>query len=522
MGKAAAGLAADNSAIFLNPAGLAAVKRLNVLTMSAKLLSDVDYITLAVSNPAAVGTVGFSMLSAGVGGIPVTFINGYGSPESTGNSSSYGSKLFILSYALDGKDVSNSDFMKRLKIGGNVKYYLQDFSSAGASFEGASGSGINFDLGLKWALERWVNLGLMLQNALVSTSGGGFTWNNGSSTEQIPTVLKMGIGLKLWGEDAPYQVQAQELLMDVDTDIYTSVSRPNQWHAGLEWWPVEMLAVRLGVDQADDASSGVWGKKNNLTTGIGLTYAGFAFDYAYHQFGNIEENASHFFSISYVGEEKIDALDRPSRRRSRPTIVTQVLPEPELKTFADVPETFWACRPIEYLATLNIFSGFPDGTFRPEANVSREEMAILLVNAKELPLTRPEKQLFTDVPPGYPSEMYIKAAVDRGYLVGTPSGKFNPRKDLTRAQAVAAVAKFAGLIIPDQISENPFPDVSRKYWAAPEIYAAKVGGLLEYLGGQNFEPDKKVTRAEVAEMISKTKFAQEKIKELLLYRNPQG
>jgi hypothetical protein len=407
-------------------------------------------------------------------------------------------------------------------VGGNLKYYLQDFSSAGASFEGASGSGINFDLGLKFALNRWANLGLMLQNALVSTSGGGFTWNHGGSTEQIPTVLKIGAGLKLWGEDAPYQVQAQELLMDVDTDIYTSAGRPNLWHAGVEWWPVERLAVRLGLDQTDDASNGMWGRKNNLTTGIGLTYAGFIFDYAYHQFGNLEEDAAHFFSISYVGEEKIDALDKPNRRRAHTAVITQVLPHPELKTFADVPAAYWAARPIEYLATLNIFNGFPDGTFRPEAFVNRERMAILLVNAKELPLTRPERQLFTDVPPGYPAEMYIKAAVDQGYLGGTPSGKFNPRKDLTRAQAVAAVAKFAGLIIPEKAPENPFPDISRKYWAAPEIYAAKVGGLLEYLGGQNFEPDKKVTRAEVAEMISKTKFAQEKIRELLLYSNPRG
>ncbi|MFA5876136.1 MAG: hypothetical protein WC901_05615, partial [Candidatus Margulisiibacteriota bacterium] len=288
MGKAVAGLVSDNSAIFLNPAGLASVKRLNILTMSAKMLSDVDYITLAVSSPVARGTLGFGIISAGVGGIPITFINGYGSPESTGNSSSYGSKLFILTYAVDGKDISNSDFLKRLKVGGNLKYYLQDFSNAGASFEGASGSGFNIDLGMQLALNRWVNLGGMLQNALVSAAGGGFSWSNGSSAEQIPTIFKMGVGLKLWGEDAPYQVQAQELSLDVDTDIYTSSGRPNLWHAGLEWWPVEKLAVRLGLDQKDDTTNGTWGSKNNLTTGVGLTYAGFIFDYAYHQFGNLE------------------------------------------------------------------------------------------------------------------------------------------------------------------------------------------------------------------------------------------
>jgi hypothetical protein len=189
-----------------------------------------------------------------------------------------------------------------------------------------------------------------------------------------------------------------------------------------------------------------------------------------------------------------------------------------VKTFQDVPEDYWARRPIEYLATLQIFGGFPDGTFKPESPINRAELAVLLVNAKELPLVRPTSPMFVDVPSGHWAEKHIAAAVERGYISGYPSGKFNPYKEVSRAEGIVILAKFAGLIVPSKVYERPFPDIPKGHWAAEEIYAAKEAGMLEYLGGKNFEPEKKLTRAEVAEIISKTRFGKEKIKEFLLFR----
>jgi len=75
--------------------------------------------------------------------------------------------------------------------------------------------------------------------------------------------------------------------------------------------------------------------------------------------------------------------------------------------------------------------------------------------------------------------------------------------------------RFDGITAPREVKALPFPDVEIKHWAAPVIAAAKEAGLLEYLVGKNFEPNRELTRAEAAEMLSKTKFGKDKIKELL-------
>ncbi|MBU0687415.1 MAG: S-layer homology domain-containing protein [Candidatus Margulisbacteria bacterium] len=519
LAKAQTALVSDTSSIFINPAGLSELDRFTLLTMNSKLMQDVDYLTLAFSTPAWGGTVGFAFVSAGVSSIPLSTVSAGGTPEATGDFSSFGSQVFVLSYGIDYGEISSNDFLKRMELGASLKYFMQNFSGVSSSLSGANGTGMDMDLGIKYYLSDWAKMGLTIQNVLPSSLGGTFTWAGSGLSEGISSVINTGIGFKLWGEDAPFQVQAQELFIEFDTEMYYYEKKQSLWHVGMEWWPVEILALRIGVDQQEDQVGGAYGVRNNLTTGVGLNYAGFTFDYAYHQFGGVEENASYFFSIGYLGEDQVEIVERTLKKKGRrPIIFTEVLPAPAVKTFTDVPNNYWARPPIEYLATLKIFDGFPDGTFKPNDPINRAEIAVLLVNAKELPLVRPTASMFSDVPPGHWAERQIKAAVDRGYISGYPSGKFEPYRQITRAEGVIILSKFAGLIIPKKVPEKPFPDIGRNHWAAKEIYAAKVGGLLEYLGGKNFEPDKKLTRAEVAEIISKTRFGKEKIKEFLMYK----
>jgi hypothetical protein len=70
-------------------------------------------------------------------------------------------------------------------------------------------------------------------------------------------------------------------------------------HLGAEWWIYEFLALRAGLDQASNSESTGLAVDNNLTCGLGLWYGDFGFDYAYHQYGSISDNATHYFSLSY-------------------------------------------------------------------------------------------------------------------------------------------------------------------------------------------------------------------------------
>jgi hypothetical protein len=57
--------------------------------------------------------------------------------------------------------------------------------------------------------------------------------------------------------------------------------------------------------------------------------------------------------------------------------------------------------------------------------------------------------------------------------------------------------------------------VKKSHWAAPAIAAGKDAGLFEYLAGKNFEPGNYLTRAEAAEILSKTSSIKDKIKDFL-------
>jgi hypothetical protein len=180
-----------------------------------------------------------------------------------------------------------------------------------------------------------------------------------------------------------------------------------------------------------------------------------------------------------------------------------------------VPEDYWAVRPIQYLSVLQIMSGYPDKTFHPEKAFSRGELAALLVKAKGFSVEEGKNGNFKDVNSRDWQAPYIEIAVQREYMKGYPDGSFRPSQKITRAEAAVVFANYTGIYVKPKLSENPFPDVSRKHWAAPAIAACKGEGFFEYLSGRDFEPDREITRAEAAEICSKTPLIKAKIKNML-------
>jgi peptide/nickel transport system substrate-binding protein len=92
--------------------------------------------------------------------------------------------------------------------------------------------------------------------------------------------------------------------------------------------------------------------------------------------------------------------------------------------FKDVPASLWASDEINALAAKKVIGGYADGTFKPQANVSREEFAKMIVIAKGLTLVKPAKATFSDVPSSRWSFAYVEAAAKAGYVSGIGGGKF--------------------------------------------------------------------------------------------------
>ena len=187
---------------------------------------------------------------------------------------------------------------------------------------------------------------------------------------------------------------------------------------------------------------------------------------------------------------------------------------PAIKEFSDIGDDFWAAESIKYIATANIMGGYPDNTFRGDRIVTRAELAAILVKAKGISVPKVASTGYSDVPKSNWAASSIKAAVDAGLMTGRKGNKFEPNKGATRAEAVAALVRFDNTALPGDLKAGPFPDMTAREWASKYVAAAKDAGMLGYLQGQDFEPQKSITRAEVADILAKTQFGQAKINEI--------
>jgi len=184
------------------------------------------------------------------------------------------------------------------------------------------------------------------------------------------------------------------------------------------------------------------------------------------------------------------------------------------KEFADVTLDHWAAEPIKMVATVGLMDGYADGSFKPDRVVTRAELATILVKAKRTPVPRMFMSGYTDVPKNSGSASFIKAAVTAGYLTGRKGGIFEPNVAATRAEAVAAVVKFDNVGLPSELKRGPFPDMTAREWSSKYVAAAKGAGIIDYLKGSDFGADKPMTRAELAEILSKTTYGQAKINQI--------
>lgn len=515
LGRSYVGGVNDATSIFTNPAGLAMNNNFNLTSMSGSLLSDVNYLMIGAADYSPVGKFGFGYLNASVGGIPLTTVTGSGSTQAvvqTGTTD-YSSSVLFFSYGTKLSRIFQGKF-DNVSFGANLKYFLQGFSGGGAALQEAVGTGMDADMGLIWQANRWSKWGLVVNNFMPYDLGGRFIWERNDETEAIFKAIRVGGEFTLLGENGIRQHAGQELCLLLDYETGREPGRPDTWHAGLEYKPVKMLALRAGLDQKPRATETGVGVDNNLTLGVGIRYLGYTFDYAFQQLGELSDNASHYFSIGYIGlEEEPEKIKKEVTKVAFP--LPEVVPKPELATFVDLPDKYWAKKPIEYLATLGIMGGYPDQTFKPDRELTRGELAALLVKAKEFAAPAVSKTSFRDVKADTWIAPYIEVAVQRKYLQGYPEGDFRPAQKVTRAEAAVIFSRFSGLYVKSKIQEQVFPDVERGHWASPAIAAAKQEGFFEYLSGKDFEPKHVLSRAEAAEILSKTPEIKEKIKKLI-------
>ena len=113
-------------------------------------------------------------------------------------------------------------------------------------------------------------------------------------------------------------------------------------------------------------------------------------------------------------------------------------------SFSDVPLGKWYEKYIAYAEQKKFVSGYSDGTFHPDEPIAREEVSVILTKILDLSTTDAPSAGFTDVPVGSWQTGAINALVSEGILNGDGNGKFRPGDPLARKEAVVAVSRAAG------------------------------------------------------------------------------
>lgn len=203
--------------------------------------------------------------------------------------------------------------------------------------------------------------------------------------------------------------------------------------------------------------------------------------------------------ISFATEDS--EQKQPPQPQPQPNKPNQPTPPitPLTQVFGDLPESYWASASINKLCGLGIVNGYPDGTFRPDSNITRAEFVSILVKAMDLEAEN-NGESFEDIP-GHWAENDMITAASLGIISGFDNSSFRPDDPITREQLAVIAAKAAGL--QTIAGDTNFADNDKiSSWAKASVLAAVSANLLKgYPADNTFRPQNNTTRAEAVSLM---------------------
>ncbi|MNI50613.1 Cellulosome-anchoring protein precursor [compost metagenome] len=170
-------------------------------------------------------------------------------------------------------------------------------------------------------------------------------------------------------------------------------------------------------------------------------------------------------------------------------------------SFSDVG-THWAQKAIALFSKLNVVDGYGDGSFKPNAAVTRAEFAVLIDRVFNIVSGGTHQAVMNDISSHW-AEDTITKLTSAGVLNGYGSS-FRPDQNISRAEMVAVISRIVNLNATANSGTNAtFSDVGGSF-AAGQIAAAAGAGIVSGKGGGKFDPGASSTRAEAVTVLLNT------------------
>jgi len=172
-------------------------------------------------------------------------------------------------------------------------------------------------------------------------------------------------------------------------------------------------------------------------------------------------------------------------------------------TLAPAPVPVPVPAPITTVYHQTFFIGYPDGTFKPDRNVSRAEVAAALTRALGLGWSNTAPS-YPDVPATHWAAGDIQIMKDEGIMIGDTSGTFRPDAPITRAEAAAALLRMLKVAPIQNLTASSFTDVPVTNWAAGYIEAMQKNGYITGYPDGTYKPTVNILRSEFTAIADRT------------------
>lgn len=481
MGMTADTIEGSISNLFFNPAAISNASSWEFMSMYGKVMNELDYSVIG-STFSWLGInwgVGANIISAKT----VPYVKAYGSSDGIPDLgySDYTNELYQFSFS---KAFGDENSLIPLRLGGALKLYRAGLS--GHSTFTSSGYGADF--GLVYNVLPNVNCNIAIKDMFASRE-----WETGRK-EDIPQRLNVGLSSDWFESDLV-------LNLNVEMDEEKSLQLMN---VGAEYTVQERVSLRAGlrqrpwVDEFNKATT-----QYALTLGAGYRLGDFRFDYAYVPYAELEEDVSHFFTISY----------EPFRTRKEKYDVN--LPE-KGKWFYDsyVLVSGHANRNIaDVKVNANSVKRRDDNSFEEKVELKYQENDIIVVaKGKRGKLYKQKTKVFAlkqfvDIPKSYKGHANINLMYTYDILKGDVAQKFYPNEPIERSKFVAAVMKLKGkvkAIFYQQKTKKDLQfkaisemlDFDRKDWASEFIAQARRDNIVVGYPDATIRQKNYITRAE--------------------------
>lgn len=327
---------------------------------------------------------------------------------------------------------------------------------------------------------------------------------NELSSLPIGTTVEVELAIDQKWKDAQYILAAGPLLVkdgkvNISMPTTSSFAKTRRARTAVAVDATGKHVFLVTVDQSSTKDS------KYLSNGTSLTdLASYLVSLGASSAINLDGGGSTTMSVLQAGGTYPLRVNVPSDRSSNNSVVERsvsaILQVVNSGVYMDVSSRHWAINEILDLNSAGLVKGYPDATFKPDANITRAETATIIARALNLKSTK--NPGFTDVKSTHYAYNDIAAVAEKGIFIGREKGHFYPDGKLTRAEMATVLARAYEL---SGSSKVPFSDVKASNWAYNDIQTLVASNLLEGYPDNTFKPERQITRAEFVTLLSRVR-----------------